>query len=181
MHKRTQIADAVVKILKNKTLAGANVAYSYTPKPNMDQLPVVLIYNQSEQVEEFSQAPRELRRNLFMSVEMIADGSDDAEMTVRLDELADQVEQLLSQDDSLNCTADDIILNSVEFQYEGDEHQSPIGSCRLIYLIKYRELMPREVVNVDDFNSVKADWDISPEGNPDGKIEAQDIIEFSKE
>lgn len=178
IHKRTYIADAMVKILKDKTIAKSNVAYAYTPKPNMQNLPIILIYAVSEQVEEFSQAPRELRRNLFMTVECIADGNNDEDMAVRIDTLADQVEQLLSQDDSLNCTCDDIILSGVEFQYEGDESESPVGSARMSYLIKYRELMPREQFNVDDFDSIKAEWDISPEGEPDGVIEATDIIEL---
>jgi hypothetical protein len=179
IHKRTLIGDAIVKTLKNKTIAKQNVAYSYTPKPSMENMPIVLVYAVSEQIEELSQAPRELRRNLFMSIECIADGSDDAEMTVRLDTLADQVEQLLSEDDTLNCTVDDIILNSIEFQFEGDDSETPIGSCRMAYLVKYREFMPREQVNVDSFDSINANWDISPEGKPDGKPEAEDVIEFN--
>lgn len=177
-HKRTLIADAIVKLLKGRTIAGDNVAYSYTPKPSMTQMPLILVYNVSENFEELSQAPRELRRNLFISVEAIADGNDDVDMTVRIDTLADEIEQILAQDDTLNCTVDDIVLNSVDFQYEGDENESPIGSCRMAYLVKYRELYPRDQVEVDDFNSLGAKWDISPEGEPDGNIEAEDIIEF---
>lgn len=179
-HKRTLIADAILKRIKGKTDAGQNVAYSYTPKPSMTQLPIVLIYAQSEDVEELSQAPRELRRNLFLSVEATADGSDDAEMTIRLDNLADQIEQLLSQDDSLGGIVDDIIMNSIQFQYEGEETESPAGSCRMVYLVRYRTFVPREQVDVDDFNSINADWDISPEGEPDSNIEANDIIKFDE-
>jgi len=177
-HKRTLIADAIVKKLKGKTIAGDNVAYSYTVKPSMTQMPIILVYNISETFEELSQAPRELRRNLFISIEAIADGSDDVEMTIRIDELADQIEQLIAQDDTLNCTVDDIVLNGVQFQYEGDESESPIGSCRMSYLVKYREFMPRDQIETDDFNSIGAKWDISPEGEPDGDFEAEDIIDF---
>ncbi len=177
IHKRTLIADKMIKILKEKTIAKKNVAYAYTPKPGMDQLPVVLIYAQSESIEELSQAPRELRRNLFMSVECIADGSTDEEMTIRLDTLADQVEQLLSADDSLGCTVDDIMLNSVDFNYEGDENEGPIGSCRMAYLIKYRELMPREQINVDEFTGIDVNWDI----NQDEIIDAVDKIDLNND
>ena len=176
--KRTLIADAIVKRLKGKTLAKNNVAYSYTPKPNMNQMPVILIYAVSESFEELSQAPRELRRLLFMNIEIIADGSDDVDMAIRLDETADLVEQLITQDDTLDCTVDDIMLNNIEFQYEGDEYESPVGSCRMTWLAKYREFMPREVQNVDDFNSAKIDWDIHPQGDPDGDPEATDIVKF---
>lgn len=175
-HKRTIILNEIVQTLKGKTIAGQNVAYSFTPKPQMNNLPVVLVYAQNEEIEQLSQAPREMRRNLFVTVEAIADGSDDVEMTVRIDDLADEIEQLLSEDDTLNCSADDILLSSVQFQYEGEDIENPIGSCRLIYQIKYRDFFPREQVNVDDFDSIKTEWDISPQGEPDGNFEAEDII-----
>lgn len=182
MHKRTKIGQNMTDILKaSETLARSNVRYGFAFKPDMETLPVVLIYPQTEQIDELNQAPRELRRNLFMSVECISQGDDMKDCVEKLDNLADQVEQALSKDDTLNGTADDIILNGVEFQYEGDETESPVGSCRMSYLVKYRELFPRDQVGITDLEKINSKWDISPEGDPDEIIEAEDCIKFEQQ
>jgi len=181
-HSRQKIREALLKRLMDKTIAGDQVFSSYSLPTWAEQLPVVLIYAQSEQIEERSQAPRELRRNLFLSVECIADGDDNADMESRLDILSEQVEQLISSDDSLDCTVDDIILTSVEFQYEdGGETQTPIGSVRMAFNAKYRDFMPKNMVSCDEFKTGHIDWDLAQKGEIDGVIDAEDEISLNKD
>lgn len=177
IHSRQKIREAVKTKILGNTIAGDQVFTSYSLPTWVEQLPVVLIYATSETMEERNQAPRELRRNLFLNIECIADGDDSTDMENRLDTLAEQVEQLIAIDDTLDCTVDDIILTSVEFQYEdGGETETPVGSVRLAFNAQYRDFMPKALLTCDDLNQVNADWDI----NQDGVVDATDEILFTE-
>lgn len=181
IHSRQLIREALVKRLKGKTIAEDRVASSYSIPPWVEELPVILIYAQSETLEERNQAPREMRRNLFISIECVSDGDNSGDLENRLDTLAEQVEQLIAKDDTLDCTVDDIILTSVEFQYEdGGETQTPVGSVRLAFNAQYRDLFPKTTDTCDELESINAKWDIGHNGEPDGNIDANDTIEFKE-
>ena len=114
----------------------------------------------------------------MLVVEMVCDGKNDDEAADNLDNLADQVERILGADDTLNCTVNDIILESVEFEQE-EEAQKPLATSRLIYNVEFYEFVPedrRDQKDIDDFTDVKADWDVGTANDPDP--EATDEIEL---
>lgn len=187
-HRRKAIRTAVIKALKNKTLAGENV-FTNQSTPQWDKdLPAILVYSESETATEQNVAPRELKRVLELRIECIARGNDtenadDDKPSVEdiLDDLAEQVECELSRDDSLDCTASDIILTGTEFQFEG-EGAFPIGSARLRYEVTYYQHVPdtrAKQAGIEDAKTIEADWHVGHDGAPDlTNIEAEDTVEL---
>jgi len=183
LHPRTLIRKAVIDILKGKTLAGDRVFSNRSIPATEENLPIVHVFTLSEDIDEYSQAPRALARALSLVVEVIARGTKDAPLEDCLDEISMQIEQTLSLDDTLNRTCDDCILSSVSFETV-DDGALPIGSCRLTFTVKYVTDMPNSVedqaVNLRELKTVGASWNIdtnNDQDDPDGVLEeAKDTI-----
>lgn len=183
--KRKEIRREIVRRIKGNTDAGENV-FSNSTTPSWDEnLPVILVYPQSEDLRERSQAPREFIRDLSISIEITAGGPEepflDGKKSVedQLDDIAYQVEQILSSDDSLGCRTDDLLLSNLEFQFEG-EGARPIGTVRLIYLAKYVDNFPDNADGLADFKTADADWHVGhDDDSPDlTDKEAEDTIDI---
>ena len=67
-----------------------------------------------------------------------------------LDDIAEQVEKLLADDDSLQGTADSSILINTEFEFDSAGGK-PVGSCRLTYGVTYYTMSPRDI-NTQNLN-----------------------------
>jgi len=196
--KRKAIRKAIGDILKVQnagvyvTDAQDRVFTSQTTPSWVEDLPLILIYTRSEDVEIFNEAPREWKRMVNFVIEVIAKGPEepnliDVNATTEflddtLDKITSQVECELSRDDTLNATADDINLSSVEFAFEGDG-QFPIGSARLIYQVTYYTSVPDSIdkqAGVTDLTGADIDWHVGHDNEaPDlTNTEAQDSVDI---
>lgn len=185
MHRRTTIRKAIAKILKGKTAAGDRV-FTNQSTPSWDgELPCIKLYPRSEDATEFATAPRELKRIIELSVEIKVSGPEDPESekpTVedQLDDLCEQIECELSRDDTVNNTADDIILTATEFEFDGSG-ALPIGSARLTYSVTYHQGVPDTIdkqAGIEDFKRSHIDTHIGHnDEEPDlANKEAEDDI-----
>ena len=195
--RRKAIRKAIAAILKNKTDAKEKVFSNQTTPSWVEDLPVILVYTRSEDVEVFNEAPREWKRVTNFVVEVIAVGPEEPNqedvssgnckfLSDILDDIAHQVECELSRDDTLGGNADDINLSSTEFAFEGEGSQ-PLGSVRLIYAVTYYTDAPASIdkqQGVSDFEGANVDWKVGHDKNEDGNespdniVEANDVVDI---
>lgn len=131
---RKAIRYAIANVLKDNTDAGANVFASRTRKIPASALPAILVYTREEASELFNESPRELRRVLSVGIE-IAARADDALDDV-LDDIAQQVEDILSENQTLGDVASDVLLTRTEIQLTSDGDNQH-GACILAYDVTY--------------------------------------------
>lgn len=185
---RKKIRKAIVKILKNNTDAGPRVFPNASVPLWVKELPAILIYPRSESASMFSQAPKELERDLNISIEIVAVGPEtDTEgnppqgkksLEDILDDIAERVECLMNADDTLQGTADDSIYQNTEFEFES-AGERPIGSAIITYGVTYYTMAPRSIDKqgeLPDFKTSQQDWHI---GDVDEKTrEAKDTVDI---
>jgi hypothetical protein len=183
---RKIIRKKIRELLLNKTKACERVYTNQASPTWIENLPAIIIYSLSEDITKFNQAPRELKRDLQVVIEIMASGAEEPNTACHntaedcLDDIAEQVECIMSKSETLDGVCDDNILSSIEFDFV-PEGQKPVGSARLIYTVTYVEHSPRATCPQDgygDFELGKVDWDVGHhDDTPDGVIDAQDNIE----
>lgn len=185
---RKKIRKKVAEILKNATDAGPRVFPNASTPPWAEDLPVILVYARAEPVTPFSEAPRELKRDLDLTIEIIAEGpevDEDGNEPVGkksvediVDEIAEQVECAMSKDETLQGTADNSILTNTDLEFEGTG-AAPTGSARLTYAIEYVTNSPRSVDKqggLVDFDTAQVDFNI---GEDENTRESKDTIDLT--
>lgn len=132
--KRKSIRHAIAAALTGNTSAGANVFASRTRSIPASKLPAILVYTSSETAEVFNQSPRELRRTLSVGIEIAARADDDLDDA--LDDIAEQVERVMSEHQTLSGTASDVLLTGTEITLtkDGDNQH---GAAILTYEVTY--------------------------------------------
>lgn len=180
---RKVIRKKIAEILKDKTNAGGRVYPNATVPPWQEELPVILVYTVSENASKYAEAPRELERALSVTIEIIAEGPEvneeladfkPGEVSVedQVDNIAEQVENAMSADETFGGLTDDSILTNTEFEFDGNGG-SPIGSARLTYSVTYFTMSPRSNPEFPAFNTAGVDYNI---GEDENTREAKDII-----
>lgn len=155
---RKNIRQKVVELLLYKTAAEDRVFSNPARNLWQENLPAILVYSRSETVNEFSSAPRTLKRSLRLAIECVANA--DENLDDQLDDLTEEVERALGADESLGGLASDCLLEEVTMELKGDG-QTVIGSCALTYLVTYfseikdeSEIVPLEGIDIAyDLNS----------------------------
>lgn len=184
---RKQIRKKIAAILKNKTDAGPRVFPNATIPPGIEELPVILIYPRSEAAGKYATAPRELVRDLDVTIEIYAKGpetdedgnppSDKKSLEDILDDIAEQVECEMSRDETLQRTADDSILTNTEMEFESGG--VPVGTARLTYSVIYYTMSPRKIekqIALPPFKTAQVDYHI---GDVDENTrEAKDTVDI---
>ncbi len=188
MHQRQIIREAIRDILLNKTKAKARVYTNRASLNHTEEMPVIVIFPQSEDVTVFNESPRQLKKILSVVIEIGAIGQEQPVPGEKLcgpfaedilDDLAEEVECELSRDDTIGGAADDITPASTEFDFR-PEGSEPIGTARLVYAVTYYEFSPatrdkQTQINEKDLKQIKNNWDFA---EPDGIIEAKDTIDL---
>lgn len=184
---RKTIRKKIVEILKAANLSvGQRVFPNATIPPWEEELPVILVYPRSEPADEFAIAPRELKRDLDLAIEIIAAGpelnpdtltpkSGQKSLEDQLDDIAEEIECAMDMDETLGGTCDNSILTLTEFEYEPGGGQ-PIGSARMTYAVSYNTMAPRDIDKqggLVDFKTTNAKWTDNDDQNT---IEGEDTI-----
>lgn len=188
---RKLIRKKVVEILKGNTDVGDAIFPNASVPPWHTELPVILVYPRSEGAAEYGVAPRELERDLDLALEIIASGPEenseletpgtDKSLEDTLDDIAEQIEAIISADDSLQGTADNTILTNTEFEFDA-AGGSPIGSCRLTFAVTYYTMSPRDITQqsindsqgIEDYETNEVEWNI---GDDEDTREATDTVD----
>jgi len=168
-HKRKEIKAEIKTIVVN-ALDGIvdplNIKIQPVAPVQDDSLPAVHIYIRSENVEEFTTAPREVNRFAEVLIEIFAK----ANTGVVLDEFLDDASLLVENsmglgiNENLNGIVDDSIL--VKTEVDADHSgRHPMGAIRMTYQIQ--TVLPTDIgLEADDLESIHAKWNIS-ESDPD--------------
>lgn len=161
---RMQIRKNLVSILMGRTDAKHCVFFNRTKQTWAENLPAMNMYFRGEpEINEYSQAPRQLLRVLQLEIEIIADGNSDDEAADKIDCICEQVENLLSIDDSLGGCADDIVLNTISDIEGVSEGSKTTMAVKLTYRIRYNSYFPREgAQRFEDFLTASGEWDLQP-------------------
>ena len=166
--KRKEIRHKLRDALTGKTKAGRNVRVNRSEVQWEENLPGLNIQLLSEDAEERTQAPRELKKTIPMVIEVVASGKDGDEVNDCLDELCEEVETCIAIDDSLSCTVNDIIYTGCQIDIEPDG-EVPIGAARMTFNVEYYEFSPRNnadqtrTAGITNFTGVDAEYSIANE------------------
>ncbi len=133
--QRKLIRAKVKEIMTGNTSVGANVFASRTRQLwPAEELPAIMIYTLAEEVSFFDASPQRLKRDLTLAIQIVARADDELDDT--LDDIAQQVESIMSENQYLGDLCGDLLLTSVEMHLspEGDSQH---GSCILAYTVTY--------------------------------------------
>jgi len=186
--KRKDIRKRVVELLKGKTAAKDAVFPNASVPPWHEELPVILVYPRNENASEYAIAPRELKREVQIGIEIIATGPETDEegqsppegesLEDILDNLAEEIERILAADETFGGLADDSILTGTDFTFDS-EGGAPVGSCRLTYNVTYYRPSPDLEPGHDVFSKADAKWKVGHDNAaPDAIIEANDSVDI---
>lgn len=134
MHKRQQIREALQTMLLNNTDAGANVYANRVSAFWRDELPSISIFTREEQSTPRDVSGRQNIRTLTVSMETRAEANEDLDDT--LDTIANQIENIISADQSLTGQAlgAQMTGTTMEFEVQGEKQ---LGLLTLTYTVTY--------------------------------------------
>ncbi len=135
---RKLIRQRIAAVLMNNTGAGKHV-YASRALPlwwdeEGDQVPAILVYTREESAEIWQVAPREMKRSLRVAVEIAAKANEGLDDT--LDDIAHQVERIMSENQTLGGACGDILLDRTEITIVGDGEKVH-GACLIEFIVTY--------------------------------------------
>ena len=164
--ERKAIRHAVRDLLDGATDAEERVFASRILPARRQELPLIAVYTLDESVdsESLNTAPRELTRNLSLVIEAWVspgDAPDD-----RMDDFAQQIEDVMHADPYIGGAVGESILESVETELleEGDRM---MGLVVLTYAVVYRTMAPEESGDLVDFERAQITHDLGGQVHED--------------
>lgn len=176
--ERKKIRKTVERILKAAKipLVGNDVFSQRSIPTDHDELPVILIYPRTENVERNDESPKSYQRNLSLEIEIQTTANDDSQLADELDDLSQCVEDVIEGSKELADLVNDLDLKSTLYDTDS-EGSSPIGSVRLNYDLEYYTDEARDDEDLVPFKRAHTDWHL--EG--DEEKDAEDDFKFSQE
>lgn len=174
---KRRMKEFVKSALIGKTDAADRVFIGRSVPTQTEDLPVLLIYSTGENVSRFNEAPKNYQRNMNLLVECIVAGNDDDDLDIKMETLAEKVETILENDETLGGIANKLELSGSDYQSEPDA-QSPIGNLALRFNVEFYTDAIREGVCLDTFKGADVDWKIGHHAGPsDNVVDAEDKID----
>jgi hypothetical protein len=138
-HKRTEIRNALVALLTGTAPTYATdcddrIYANRSVNLAQSKLPAIRIFDESESAVPLDQNGSRFIRTLNTRIEIIVQGTSGIDTD--LDDIAKQVEDLISANRSISGHATAAIYTSTELQFDSSG-QNPIGLAVLNYQIKY--------------------------------------------
>lgn len=159
LHQRQVIGAKVRDLLLGKTAAGERVYLNRFLTLRNRELPAVLVYPLSEEVDPASAttAPRELTRRLELAIDGLVAAEEAADTAMNA--LALEIEQALAADPYLAGESGDLILTDTELAVDtvGDRL---VGRVALTFEVTYRTMAPEASLDMDDFLSAGVAQDL---------------------
>lgn len=176
-HDRKLLRLAVVAALKNQITGVDDRVFNSRRVPlEPESLPAILVYTNSESVEERTVAPREYERTVELVIAILEkedDAFDDVALQDKLDDLAAEVEAVVESDPSFSCGAAESVLTNSRYD-ENRDGEALIGANRLEYAAKY---YTSAQATLDAFERATSDIDVAP---PDGQNEIESEFELDQ-
>lgn len=147
-HQRQIIREKIRELLLQKTWAEKRVFSNRSASLFESELPAILLYTRDESARQFTEAPRQLRRQLNLSIQAICRLQD--QVDDYLDQLALQIESVFNANPFLDGTVADTLLTATEVEISS-EGNMPIGSITLNYQVEYYQYTPEEPADSDEF------------------------------
>jgi hypothetical protein len=179
-NKRKLIRHKISELLKAELVnfvKPSNIELN-SSEPNWDNdesLPAVRVYNISEGIETWNDAPRELRRDAYIVVDIMARTTKKFTASDHLDDIDQQIRNILLEDETLEGVSEDIIPTDVNFVFDNDS-KSEIGSLQTTYMVSYLDVPVEDVTDqksrgVAELKDIDTLWDtnkknVDPDGNP---------------
>jgi len=183
-HERKLLRDAIVtRLVAANTVAGARVTTNREPPLDSELLPAILVFTESEKVDEGSQqtAPRELKRTAILIVEAWVAAASDA-LEDAMDAVALEIETAMDQDINLSNPDDDepcalafdSMLIGTEFGVNVTG-ETPFGCVHLEYAVTYHSDQRPAVAVLEDFDTASVRHNIG--GAQDEEDEVTSLVE----
>lgn len=186
MHQRQAIRDAVIALLRGQTSVGDSVHKNVVIPKWRNRLPRIIVYTTDESVEEFTRAPRSLKRSLSLVIEIHVTSTDNDTLQDTLDNIAEEVENIMYVDHTLTGTCDDQMLEQVELDFRGEGDQ-PIAACRMVFIVEYITDTPSssddqtDLGNIQTLDGADVEFNIGHSNeSPDEQVEAEDTINLEE-
>jgi len=176
-HQRKLIRDAIVlRLLQAGTLAERRVFGSRAAPLQPKELPALLVYTKSEQVEISNVAPQEFKRTLTVSLELVAQSDREETLDDLLDEFAFQVEKSIFSDQYFDDLVSECVLGDTDIEILSDG-EKPIGAVKINLLITYFQRLPADDSSdgFDDFLKIGTKVDLP---TADGSFENDDLVDI---
>jgi len=157
MHQRRIIREAIKAILQadarvTNIVPAASIFTNLNKPLPVGKLPAIVIYMEREDSDHEETAPRENRRRVSTMIELSAtsktQGTDDF-----LDDLAEEVEQVIMEDETLAGTADDTWIVATDFNSDL-ESRTEKGTLVIVFMIEYYTGAPKRVPG-DTFDTLQ--------------------------
>lgn len=137
--QRKQIRAAIRERLLGNTKADQKVfANRFTSLWDVE-LPLIAIYTMDEPSSIYAEAPREIERKLRVAIEIVGEDREDQAIDDQLDDIAQQVEDILSLDHTLCDLCRDVVLTNTEFMADPNADKL-VASLRLTFEVTYYTL-----------------------------------------
>ena len=133
---RKEIRNAIADALRGETIVENRVFPNRTIPVGIEELPVILVYPSAEDYTVLSKIPMIHRRDLTVSIQIIASDSSEETMSDLLDQIAEEVEVAIENSDKLGGIVHDINIDTGAATLAG-EGQKPEGSWVLNYNVTY--------------------------------------------
>lgn len=134
---KQEIRKKIVEILLGKTDAKDKVFPNRTANVGVEELPVILVYPTSVDYTMLRKDPKILhRRDLSLTIQIMASDSDESKMTDTLDDISDQIEDAITNSDKLDELVHDINIDTAQASLSG-EGQKPEGSWSMVYNVTF--------------------------------------------
>lgn len=149
--ERKNIRAKVAEILGTIPIPGINGVFpSRQARVAPEEMPCILVYTKSESAEEGIAAPRQYKRTLKLVTEVVRIDVGPTAVDDFLDTVADEIEQRLFKNETLDGLASDTKLSDTEIDFVTDA-ENEIGFCRLTFDVTYWTNAPREIEDLDAF------------------------------
>lgn len=175
-HPRKLIRDAVVERLKAASTSADSRVFANRALPLFkNELPAILVYLSSEPSEISIEAPREYRRNLQLTLELVAQNNSEGGLDDALDELAEQVERVMFEDETFGGLVSDTILGETTAEII-EEGEKPVGAVKISFSMPYFQQIPAEpTYPLDPFKTANTKIDMAPKDGVNNSEDSQTL------
>lgn len=174
-HQRKLIREAVIARLKQAgTAAEDRIFGSRVRSIKEKELPCILVYTKQESAEVSIEAPREFKRDLTVTLELIVQGDTETDVDDALDDLAEQVEYAIFREETFGGVVSDVLLGETEIEILS-EGERPVGGAKISLTMPYYQQMPGDQTGaLEALETVNIKID---QATADDVIESEDTVE----
>lgn len=134
--KRHEIREYIKTMLTNVHDEVGDKVYSNRVTAYFkSELPCISIFTRDEEAKPRNMAASQYIRNMSLVIEIHAASNEDLDL--KLDEIAEAIEQTIAADSNFGGLATSTLLQSTEIELSPDTTTTAVGALSLVYSITY--------------------------------------------